>query len=321
MLDKKVLVTGGAGFIGSAIVKALNGYNEVDVLDDMSHASVENLVGFCGNFYLDIEDVKLEDYDYIFHMGASSSTSSTIQDVVQNNIKLTKRILSAPGKVINASSASVYGNGPTPMTEEQETRPQSPYAFSKAITDNLVLKANKEGSKHLSLRFFNVYGPGETHKLKSETSSPVAKAHVFFSGPETYRHSAGPEYGGFKSVWSPKLFHGSDEIFRNFVYIDDVVSAALHLIPYDGIFNIGYTEPYSFEKVYQEVGGQMGRLFKPEYVDMPEKIKPAYQYYTNPCLKKLKSTGFTPKYDLRSGVREYLKWAEEQNIHLNTTQK
>jgi len=242
-----IVVTGGAGFIGSNIVKGLNDAGEEDILvvDNLSNAEKHlNLNSLSIADYLDKDDYlnslnKFQNVSAIFHQGACSST--TEQDgkyMMSNNYEYSKTLLNhcLKNKIdfLYASSAAVYGNGEKGFVEERESEyPLNVYGFSKFAFDNYVrLILPKAESQVMGLRYFNVYGPQENHKGRMASVA----FHLFHQLQETGKM---------------KLFEGSGNFRRDFIHVADTVKINLHFYESksSGIFNAGTGKARSFEDI------------------------------------------------------------------------
>ncbi len=312
-----IVVTGGAGFIGSAIIWGLNlrGEDDILVVDHLeSTEKWRNLVPLRFNDYLDREDFiqRLERGDFgsrlraILHMGACSST--TEQDsgyLMENNYRYTLRLATwqenHPNcRFVYASSAATYGAGENGYSD-QETglpllRPLNMYGFSKHLFD---LKALRKGwlDRIVGLKYFNVFGPNEDHK--GEMRSLVHKAYpgVRDHGLIRLFESHRPEYG-----------HGEQQ--RDFVYIKDAVAMTLFFLENrkaNGLFNIGTGAARTWNDLASAMFNALGRPGRIEYIPMPEGLRDKYQYYTCADTTKLSAAGcpHTPM-ALEEAVREYL---------------
>lgn len=316
------VVTGGAGFIGSNLVKALSERypdHGIVVIDDMSHADPDNLAGFEGRI-ID-EPVNTESpleqlpvYDNIcaiFHMAAISNNASEDSDQIDEiNIRATQQLMIAAQAMnvpfIYASSAGVYGNGPVPMAEGQELQPTSVYAESKIQCDAMANLFSPGGilympycSPVVGLRYFNVYGPGENHKQDSNSCS--AALHFF------RQLSKGP---------GVMLYRGSHGFLRDFIYIDDAVDATIRAYEsgVTGIFNVGTGESSSFLGVLAQVERAMGVVCRICWADMPVPMMSRYQYNTQADTRKSRRIlGYSPRLDLRTGVEKYVKYLSGGN--------
>jgi len=298
-----IAVTGGAGFIGSNIIKGLNDAGEAEILvvDNLSNAEKHlNLNSLSIADYIDKNDYlsnldKLQNVSTVFHQGACSST--TEQDgkyMMFNNYEYSKILLNycLKNKInfIYASSAAVYGNGEKGFIEERESEyPLNVYGFSKFAFDNYVRRIlPKAESQVMGLRYFNVYGPQENHKGRMASVA----FHLFHQLQETGKM---------------KLFEGSAGFNRDFIHVADTVKINLHFYESktSGIFNAGTGKTRSFEDIattLQHLHGS-GEL---ENIPFPEDLRGKYQEFTEAGLNNLRSAGFTEEFmSLEEGVRQY----------------
>ena len=298
-----IAVTGGAGFIGSNIIKGLNDEGEAEILvvDNLTNGEKHlNLNSLSIVDYIDKNDYlrnfeKLQNVSTVFHQGACSST--TEQDgkyMMFNNYEYSKILLNycLKNKIdfIYASSAAVYGNGEKGFIEEREFEyPLNVYGFSKFAFDNYVRRIlPKAESQVMGLRYFNVYGPQENHKGRMASVA----FHLFHQLQETGKM---------------KLFEGSAGFNRDFIHVADTVKINLHFYESktSGIFNAGTGKTRSFEDIattLQHLHGS-GEL---ENIPFPEDLRGKYQEFTEAGLNNLRSAGFTEEFmSLEEGVRQY----------------
>lgn len=310
-----IVVTGGAGFIGSNIIKGLNDLGETDILvvDNLDNPSKHlNLNRVKFNDYIDKRDFiplmksgKLNEIRAFFHQGACSDTMQTDgRYMMQNNYEYSKEILhysiNKGLSFIYASSASVYGNGDEGFRETPECEyPLNVYAFSKFSFDNYVRSISKSikiNNQVAGLRYFNVYGPQENHKAK------MASVAFHF-------------YNQRKNGEKVKLFEGSEEFKRDFVYVKDVVAVNLFLYEnpsVSGIFNCGTGKARSFADIAVVFKQKYGDSFESEIIPFPEQLKGKYQKYTQADLSNLKLAGYTKDfYSLEDGVLDYIDILEK----------
>ncbi|MBC8259078.1 MAG: ADP-glyceromanno-heptose 6-epimerase [SAR324 cluster bacterium] len=298
-----IVVTGGAGFIGSNIVKGLNDAGEEDILvvDNLSNAEKHlNLNSLSIADYLDKDDFlnsldKLQNVSAVFHQGACSST--TEQDgkyMMSNNYQYSKMLLHhcLKNKIafLYASSAAVYGNGENGFVEQLESEyPLNVYGFSKFAFDNYVRRLlPKAESQVLGLRYFNVYGPQENHKGRMASVA----FHLYHQLQETGKM---------------KLFEGSSTFRRDFIHVADTVKINLHFYETQasGIFNAGTGNARSFEDIattMQQLHGS-GEL---ETIPFPEDLRGKYQEFTEAGLDNLRASGYSTEFmTLEEGVGQY----------------
>lgn len=316
-----IVVTGGAGFIGSNIVAGLQdqGHDDLAVIDDfgrdekwrnLSGRTVRYLVSTaeCLDFIRQHE----EEIDVVIHMGAISSTTETDVDaIVRNNFTLTMnlwRFCAERGlRFIYASSAATYGAGENGFCDDDspgylnKLYPLNAYGWSKAMVDRAIAQEMKEGSKcpqqSVGLKFFNVYGPNEYHKGGQKS----VVAHIF---PDAL---AGRPTQLFKS-YSPEYENGGQ--LRDFVWVGDIVSVVLWLLAHpevSGLFNVGSGEAKSFNLLAGAVWMALNKPISIQYKEMPESLRKKYQYFTRADLTKLRKAGYSyPMTSLEEGVREYV---------------
>ncbi|MBI4657036.1 MAG: ADP-glyceromanno-heptose 6-epimerase [Elusimicrobia bacterium] len=307
----KCLVTGGAGFIGSNIAFALEEENkdEVSVLDNFSSGHFKNLIGLKGRVLAaDMTEnswwEKVGPVDAVLHHAAITDTTVTDQKkMLEHNVEGFKNILAfalkcGAKKIIYASSAGVYGNGPCPMHEDQELLPENIYAFSKAEMDKTAVEfaqAHKD-FKIVGLRYFNVYGPREYYKNKA--ASMVYQLYL-----------------QMKDGKRPRIFKYGEQM-RDFVYVKDVVRANLSAMDADRscIVNIASGKPENFNKVIDCLNSSMKLDLAPEYFDNPYGF---YQNKTHSDLRKAKEhLHYRPEWDIEKGIEDYVKILESENkIH------
>jgi ADP-L-glycero-D-manno-heptose 6-epimerase len=315
-----IVVTGGAGFIGSHIVRDLTGAGYRVVLADLLRSGVKwrNLAA-CQLHDVVRPDALLEwlgrfgdDVAAIVHMGAISSTTETdVDKFVASNIRATLDLwqwCAANGaRFIYASSAATYGDGGAGFSDEQSPaalallRPLNPYGWSKHIVDRRVVDDVTRGRacppQWAGLKFFNVYGSNEAHKgdMQSIVSKvlPVVKA--------------GGTFPLFKS-YDPRYRDGGQ--LRDFVYVKDCVAVVRWLLANpstSGLFNVGTGTARSFLDLVHAVGAAAGGSPGVRFVDMPVALKDKYQYFTQADVTKLRAAGFDqPFHSLEDGVRDYV---------------
>ncbi len=299
-----ILITGGAGFIGSNLALTLQeNYPEskILILDDFSSANFKNLKKFKGEVLAcDVSSdeifFKADEFqpDLIFHLASITDTTITDQELMmRKNVDGFKNILEIAydneSTVVYASSASVYGNVKEhiPLKEDREKSPENVYAFSKYVMDNIAHDfSEKTGLKIVGVRYFNVYGYGEAHKGKF--SSMIYQL-----------------YKQIKSGKRPRLFKWGEQK-RDFVYIKDAVEATILAkeAPHSTVYNVGSGEARSFNDIVVLLNRYLGKNLEPDYFDCPYDF---YQEYTQADMSKIKEElGFVPKYNLEKGIKEYV---------------
>lgn len=294
----RMLVTGGAGFIGSNLAKhlATEGHDVVAV-DDFSSAHWNNLVGFTGDVLtLDTAEdlsplVKAGPFDVIFHQ--ASITDTTVVDqrkMMHNNVDAFRQLLDLSigwgSRMVWASSCSIYGQGPVPMKESQPPQPLNVYAYSKLAMERLADRYRSR-LKHpiVGLRYSNVYGPGEAHKGKfASMIHQLAKQ--------------------MRAGKRPRIFyHGQQK--RDFVYIGDVVQINVKAMTAKagGVFNAGAGDSWSFNDVVAQLNRVLKTSLEPDYFENPYSFT---QDWTQTDLTESRAKlGYEPEYDLKKGVDAY----------------
>ncbi len=304
---KKYLVTGGAGFIGSNIAKTLEAQgHEVTVLDDFSkNGHFKNLIGFKGDVITaDMFQYMPTDmyFDAIFHEAAITDTTVMDQKaMMEQNVEAFKNLLNFAAeneikKVIYASSAATYGNGPVPNVETQPTHPENVYGFSKAIMDNVARQftENNNDMTIIGLRYFNVYGPGEYYKGKM--ASMVYQL-----------------YNQMKAGKRPRVFKYGEQQ-RDFVYVKDIVKinlCALNNGKETGVYNAATGIPRDYNAIITCLNKELGTKLEPEYIDNPY---PFFQLKTQADMSLAKEKlGYEPDYSLEAGIADYVSILEGRN--------
>ena len=303
--ESSILVTGGAGFIGSNLVLTLQERMpeaRLTVIDDFRSGDFKNLAGYKGDFVaqnlatLDWQQqFGDEKFDAIFHLASITDTTLHDQFVqVHDNVESFRRLLNfaKPNrtKIIYASSAATYGAASAASVETNGAAPANVYAFSKAMMDNLANRAAREFPDWIivGLRYFNVYGPREAHK-------GVPASMVYHLSRQ------------MKSGQRPRIFkHGEQQ--RDFVYVKDIVEGSIRALAamQSGVYNLGSGRARSFNELIDVLNRSLGTDFKPEYIENPYAH---YQDFTQADLASVRnSLGYEPKYPLETGVADYMKW-------------
>jgi len=318
-LSGRVLVTGGAGFIGSALVWALNARGVEDiVVCDMLHSDEKwrNLVPLKYSDYVEGGELRtrlaqsataLGKFSAVFHLGACSSTTErNASYLIDNNTAFTRELagwsLGMGARFIYASSAATYGDGSQGMDDRdpalERLRPLNMYGYSKHLFD---LHARRLGwlDRIVGIKYFNVFGPNEAHK--GDMRSVVAKAHL------QIRDSG--KIGLFKS-YDPKYRDGCQ--MRDFLYVKDAVEMTLHFAERGsaagGLFNLGSGEANTWLTLAEAIFAALGRPPSIEFIEMPEVLRAKYQYFTRADISKLRATGYDrPVTPLSDAVADYVR--------------
>ncbi|QWA11074.1 ADP-glyceromanno-heptose 6-epimerase [Sodalis ligni] len=304
-----IVVTGGAGFIGSNIVKSLNnvGYNDILVVDNLKDGTkFVNLADLDITDYMDKEDFigsiiagdDFGDIEAVFHEGACSSTTEWDgKYMMDNNYQYSKELLhyclERTIPFLYASSAATYGGRTENFIEQRQyEQPLNVYGYSKFLFDQYVRTLLPQTDSQIcGFRYFNVYGPREGHK-GSMASVAFHLNNQILAGE------------------NPKLFSGSEGFKRDFIYVGDVAEVNLWFWQngVSGIFNCGTGRAESFQAVADAVLDfhKKGQI---EYIDFPEKLKGRYQAYTQADLTQLRAAGYDkPFKTVAEGVCAYLAW-------------
>ncbi len=297
----KCLVTGGAGFIGSNLALELEKQgHEIIVIDNLLTGNKNNLNGFKGRFIeADVSDNNFdidENFDAIFHEAAitdprypnDKETYNKNVNGFKNMIKLAQK---NNAKLVYASTASLYGNGPTPMKENQEKEILSSYGKSKLVMDNIALKLFDK--MHIAgLRYFNVFGPREKYKGR-------AASMIYHLGKQ------------IKAGKNPRIFKFGEQK-RDHIYVKDAVDATIkELNAKSGVYNVGTGIAATFNDLIKILNEVLGKNFKPEYFDMPYDPK-TYQSDTQADTEKAeKILGFKAKWELKDGIEDYFDFLDK----------
>lgn len=319
-----IIVTGGAGFIGSALITALNKRQITDILvvdelgTDQKWKNLRNLsftdyVEKDDFFEMVIEDKLDSSIDAVFHLGACSDTTETNASyLIKNNYEYSKLLAQWATadniRFIYASSAATYGDGSAGFSDDQEKieilRPLNMYGYSKHLFD---LWARRTGllKKIVGLKYFKVFGPNEYHKADMRSFCIKAFEQITSTGKVRLFKSYKPEYA-------------DGEQKRDFIYVKDAVDMTLFF--YDkpqlsGLFNIGTGKTRTWNDLVKAVFAAMGKEPNIEYIEMPESIRNQYQYFTEADITKLQKAGYkkeiTPLEDaIKDYVQSYLQTDE-----------
>ena len=313
--NKTILITGGAGFIGSNLafyfqdnypnsqIIVFDCFRNDEVFSNgnpLSYGHYKNLIGFkgdviCGNINKKNDLILLNNYkfDYIFHQAAISDTRVYDQEIViRTNVNSFYDLLEIAKKdqavIVYASSAATYGNLPSPQTVGKEA-PENPYGFSKLLMDQIAYRYVNENPDMtiVGLRFFNVYGPKEVYK--SKTSSMVIQLGLQILDGK-----------------APRLFKGSNQILRDFIYIEDVIQANIKACnpKNNGTYNVGTSISRSFQDIADILQKELDTNLSTEYFANPFE---GYQLNTQADITLTKANlNFEPNFSLEEGIKAYI---------------
>ena len=316
--DSRILVTGGAGFIGSALVWELNrrGFENILISDRLgTDEKWRNLVPLRFADYIDADDLlkrveskadALGPVSLVFHLGACSATTERDSDyLMRNNVDYTRTLaqwaVARSARFVYASSAATYGDGTLGMddrmTELHKLRPLNMYGYSKHLFD---LQAQRTGllRRIVGLKYFNVFGPNEDHKADMRSVVHKAFGQILGTGKLQLFKSHRPDFR-------------DGEQMRDFLYVKDAVRMTLHLAASpmaSGLYNLGSGTAHSWVQLGQCIFAALGRSPNIEFIDMPENLRSKYQYYTCADITRLRQAGhaevITP---LEESVRDYVQ--------------
>ena len=298
---KSVLVTGGAGFIGSNLALEIQKRfpaAQITVIDDLRGSSFKNLIGFKGDaltFNVAEKDwlhaVKDRPLEVIFHL--ASITDTTILDekkMMFDNVEGFRNVLGLAlekkAEVVYASSAAVYGSQEAPMKEEDAGKPNNVYGFSKWTMDQIA-KTYEGKLKLAGLRYFNVFGPGEWFK-GAAASMIYQLAKQMMAGKR------------------PRIFKWGEQR-RDFIYVKDAVAATLRAreAGQNTVLNVGTGKSTSFNEVIEALNEGLGTRLEPDYFDNPYNF---YQDFTQADMSHTKrEIGFEPEFTTREGILDYVR--------------
>ena len=313
--NKTILITGGAGFIGSNLAFYFQDHypnSQVVVFDcfrndevfsngnPLSYGHYKNLIGFkgdviCGNINKKNDLILLNNYkfDYIFHQAAISDTRVYDQEIViRTNVNSFYDLLEIANKdqavIVYASSAATYGNLPSPQTVGKEA-PENPYGYSKLLMDQIADRYVNENPDMtiVGLRFFNVYGPKELYKAKT-SSMVIQLGHQILDGK------------------APRLFKDSDQILRDFIYIEDVIQANIKACNpiNNGTYNVGTSISRSFQDIADILQKELDTNLSTEYFANPFE---GYQLNTQADITStIANLSFEPNFSLEEGIKTYI---------------
>ncbi|MDD5484102.1 MAG: ADP-glyceromanno-heptose 6-epimerase [Kiritimatiellae bacterium] len=315
----KYIVTGGAGFIGSNLIEALNrrGEEHILVVDDLGQDEKwRNLVGLNYADYWDKDDFRfhlrndsLGEADIVFHLGACSSTTErNASFLADNNYRFTCELcewcLRHKARFIYASSAATYGDGSEGYRDDFEKigrlKPLNMYGYSKQMFDLWALRHGLF-DKIAGVKYFNIYGPREAHKGDMRSMVHKAFCQIRETGTVRLFKSENPDYR-------------AGEQLRDFMFVRDAVEATIFLAENgdaNGLFNCGTAQARTWLDLARAVFAALKREPQIEFIDMPETLRAKYQYHTEADVSRLRAAGYSePFAPLEEGVREYIAWLQ-----------
>ena len=330
-LSTWILVTGGAGLIGSAIVHRLNelGYENIVVADHLGEGEKwQNLraLRYADYFEKDqlwglLESGRLgEDYPFqvIFHLGAcSDTTEKDASYLVKNNFDfgraLAEYAMRKGARMIYASSAATYGDGEAGFVDDEalipKLRPLNKYGWSKQVFDQFLWRRGwlTEG-RFVGVKYSNVFGPNEYHKAHMRSMLLRSYEQITASGKVSLFKSYRSEYADGEQV-------------RDFLYVKDAAKMTVFFMNEGascrGLYNIGFGATRSWNDLAKAMFAAMGRPVKIEYIEMPESLRPRYQYYTCLDISKIRKAGYTaPLMTLEEAARDYVSYLSRGMAHL-----
>ena len=293
-----LIVTGGAGFIGSALVWRLNelGHDDILVVDRYDDTGKErNLDALEFKEFVDADEFiadlgKYKNTDVILHMGANSSTTATDREyMMRNNFEYTRRLAEFSVengiRFIYASSAATYGDGSAGMEDGVESldnlKPLNLYGESKHLLDKY---AAEKGwfDQIVGLKYFNVFGPNENHKGDMRSLVNKAFDQINETGKLKLFKSANPDYA-------------DGEFGRDFVYVKDAVDMTLHFMEnrIGGLYNVGSGEMHTWNVLADAIFKALDQHKNVEFIDMPVNLRDRYQYHTKADLTRIRDAGYT----------------------------
>jgi len=318
-LNGRILVTGGAGFIGSALIHALNqrGLTDIIATDILGQDEKwKSLVPLKFADYIEATAFRAAIAAHpaafgkittVFHLGACSSTTErNATYLIDNNYNVTKELavwsLAQHARFIYASSAATYGDGAQGMDDKTPNlaalRPLNMYGYSKHMFD---LYAQRTGilDRIVGVKYFNVFGPNEDHKGDMRSLVNKAYQQILATGQVQLFKSHKPEYK-------------DGEQKRDFLYVKDAIEMTLHFAETaptaSGLYNLGSGEANTWLTLTRAIFAALNRDPKIQFIDMPELLRDKYQYYTCADISKLRATGYTkPLTPLPEAVRDYVQ--------------
>ncbi|PKL43597.1 MAG: ADP-glyceromanno-heptose 6-epimerase [Planctomycetes bacterium HGW-Planctomycetes-1] len=312
-----IVITGGAGFIGSALVAALNARGIRDILIVDTAAGPENCPNLRSLFFADylsaddfLSQITADKFqspvEAVFHLGACSSTTETdIEFLTKNNVEYSKSVaafaLEKNARLVHASSAATYGDGSKGFSDEdaklRTLEPLNPYGKSKQAFDLWALDKGLL-SKIVSLKYFNVFGPNEYHKADMRSFVLKGYEQIRQTGKVKLFKSHNPDYKDGCQM-------------RDFLYVKDAVDMTLFFLDNktaNGVFNIGSGQARTWLDLANALFAAMDLKPNIEFIDMPEILRDKYQYFTQADISKILAAGYkNPITSLENAVKDYVQ--------------